>query len=97
MSGQIRMTPATMRERATSYHNESENLQGIISRMDGLLEQLQTEWEGAASSSYAEKYAQLKPGFEEARDLIQDISDALNKTADIVEETDNSISIQFQR
>ena len=64
--------------------------------MDSLLSQLQSEWEGAASRSYAEKYEELKPGFVKAQELIMEISEALNKTAQTVEETDQAIAAQFR-
>ena len=50
-SGQIRMTPDTMRTRAGEYRNEAETLQGVIEKMDSLLNTLLTEWEGSASEA----------------------------------------------
>ena len=96
MSDQIRMTPDMMRSRASEYATQSEMMGEVISRMDSLLSQLQSEWEGAASRSYAEKYEELKPGFVKAQELIMEISEALNKTAQTVEETDQAIAAQFR-
>ena len=62
-SGQIRMTPDTMRERAGEYRTEAENVQSVIDKMDRLLETLLTEWEGSASEAYANKFAELRPLF----------------------------------
>lgn len=97
MANQIRMTPDSMRSRANEYGREADILKGVISKMDSLLEALQSEWEGAASESYAQKYEQLKPGFIKAEDLIRDIQAALNKTAEIVEKTDADIASQFRQ
>ena len=96
MSDQIRMTPDMMRSRASEYATQSEMVGEVISRMDSLLSQLQSEWEGAASRYYAEKYEELKPGFVKAQELIMEISEALNKTAQTVEETDQAIAAQFR-
>lgn len=96
MSDQIRMTPDMMRSRASEYATQSEMVGEVISRMDSLLSQLLSEWEGAASRSYAEKYEELKPGFVKAQELIMEISEALNKTAQTVEETDQAIAAQFR-
>lgn len=96
MSSQIRMTPDSMRARAAEYSAEGQKLQEIISKMDNLLTQLQSEWEGAASESYAARYQELKPGFVKARELIEEISTALKSTANIVEETDTNIANQFR-
>lgn len=64
--------------------------------MDNLLSQLQSEWEGEASRSYAEKYEELNPGFLKVQDLIREISEALNKTAEIVEQQDQDIAAQYR-
>ena len=94
-SGQIRMTPDTMRTRAGEYRTESENVQGVIEKMDSLLETLLTEWEGAASEAYANKFNELRPSFVAAKELIDDIATALDKTAEAVESTDSQIASQF--
>ena len=62
-SGQIRMTPDTMRGRAGEYRTEADNVQSVIDKMDRLLETLLTEWEGSASEAYANKFAELRPLF----------------------------------
>ena len=67
MAGQIRMTPETMRQRAGEYTTQANNLQSIITKMDALLRQLQSEWEGNASEAYAAKFAELRPGFVRAK------------------------------
>lgn len=97
MSGQIRMTPETMRQRAREYTTQANNLDSIIRKMDSLLKQLQSEWEGDSSRAYAEKFAQLRPGFTKAKELIDEISSALTKTAQIVESTDRDIANQFRK
>lgn len=96
MANQIRMTPEKMRQRAGEYTQQANNLQSIITKMDNLLRALQSEWEGNASEAYAQRFNELRPGFVKAKDLIDEISTALKNTAQIVEETDNSIANQFR-
>ena len=96
MANQIRITPDQMRERATQYRAEADTVNGVISKMDSLLQQLQGEWEGAASESYATRYQELKPGFMKAEALIREIATALDSTARIIEETDADIANQFR-
>lgn len=96
MSNQIRMTPDMMRTRASEYSTQSDLVGEIITKMDGLLESLQSEWEGEASRSYADKYDELRPGFVKAQELIMEISKALTSTADVVEQTDADIAAQFR-
>lgn len=96
MANQIRITPDQMRERANQYRAEAETVNSVISKMDNLLQQLQGEWEGAASESYAGRYQELRPGFVKAEELIREIAGALDSTAKIVEETDINIANQFR-
>lgn len=96
MADQIRMTPDTMRARAGEYRTEADTVNQVISKMDSLLQQLQSEWEGAASESYAGRYQELRPGFVKAEELIREIAAALDSTANIVEETDQNIASQFR-
>lgn len=96
MANQIRITPDQMRQRANQYRTEADNVNGVISKMDSLLQQLQSEWEGSASESYAARYQELKPGFMKAEELIREIARALDSTARIVEETDSDIANQFK-
>ena len=96
MANQIRITPDQMRERANQYRAEADTVNGVINKMDALLQQLQSEWEGSASESYAARYQELKPGFMKAEELIREIATALDSTAKIVEETDTNIANQFR-
>lgn len=96
MADQIRMSPDAMRERANQYRKEADTVNGVIKKMDTLLQQLQSEWEGSASQSYAARYDELKPGFVKAEGLVREIAQALDSTARIVEETDANIASQFR-
>ena len=93
MANQIRITPDQMRERANQYRVEADTVNGVIATMDSLLQQLQSEQEGAVSESYAARYQE--PGFMKAEELIREIAAALDSTAKIVEETDTNVANQF--
>ena len=92
MAGQIRITPDQMRSRANEYRREAENVQSVIGRMDSLLNQLQGEWEGASSRAYASRFQELRPGFVQAKELVDEIARALDNTASTLEETDAQIA-----
>lgn len=96
MAGQIRITPEQMRSRAGQYRTEAENVGSVISNMDSLLNALRGEWEGAASDSYAERFSELRPGFVKAQELINEIAQALDSTAQSLEETDSNIAASFR-
>lgn len=92
MTGQIRMTPDTMRARANEYRTEANNVNSVIAKMDALLSALQSEWEGNAADSYAARYEELKPAFVKAEDLINEIAKALDASANYMEESDQNIA-----
>lgn len=46
--------------------------------------------------SMAEKFGQLRPGFVNAKNLVDKISAALKKAAQILEDTDKNIAGQFR-
>lgn len=96
MANQIRMSPEQMRSRASEYTTQAGNVQEVIGKLDNLLTSLQSEWEGSASESYATKYGELRPGFVKAKELIDEISAALIKTAQLVEDTDTNIANAFK-
>lgn len=97
MAGQIRIDPGTMRSRASEYNHQGEQINDIIRNMDNLLNQLQSEWEGSASEAYANRYtSELRPNFQKAVQLAQEIAEALNKAADEMEQRDADIARSFQ-
>lgn len=96
MAGQIRITPEQMRSRANEYRVERDNVEQVINKMDSLLTALQGEWEGAAAKAYDARYQELRPGFVKAQELINEIAQALDATAQTLEETDSNIASSFQ-
>ncbi len=96
MASQIRMSPEQMRSRAGEYRTEADKVNDVIKKMDSLVNSLQSEWEGAASEGFASRYLELKPGFQEAEELIREIAAALESSARIVEQTDTDIAGQFR-
>lgn len=96
MANQIRITPDQMRSRAGEYRGQADIVNGVIGKMDVLLQQLQTECEGMAIESYSARYLELKPNFLRAEELIREIAAALDTYAKVVEETDEELARQFK-
>lgn len=97
MSGEIRIKPEEMRRKAVLYEREALTVNGVIKKMDTLLLQLQSEWEGESSKAFVERYQELKPAFQKAEILISEIAKALKDTAKIQEETDQNLARQYKR
>ena len=96
MAGNIRISPEQLRGRAAEYRNEGANVESVIARLDSLLMALESEWEGEASQAYAQRFNELRPGFVNARELIDEIAQSLDATANAMEEMDASIAGAFR-
>ncbi len=93
----IRISPDQMRGRAGEFRNEAAAVGDSISAMDRLLGQLQEEWEGEASRSYAQRYqSELRPNFQKAQEMINEIAAALDRTAQEMQEMDQRIASGFR-
>lgn len=97
MAGQIRMTPDTMRQRASETDRNAQAMQDLINAMDKLLTTLKGEWEGDAMIGYEDRYKKIKPSLKNAKELLDEIAHNLRETARIVEETDKNIANQFRK
>lgn len=96
MATEIRISPEQIRSRANEYRVESDNVEQVTNRLDQLLNQIQTEWEGNASQAYAARYQELRPGFEKVRELINEFAQGLDQAANTLEEADNQIAASFR-
>lgn len=96
MAGQIRITPEDMRGRAGEYSVEAQNFQEVIAKMQQLLDQLQTEWEGASSAAFADRFESLKPGFQNTQELIEEIASQLMTTAESLESLDADLASKIR-
>lgn len=97
MASQIRMTPDTMRMRASQTDKQAEAMQNLINAMEKMLQTLKSEWEGDAVGGYEDRYNRIKPSFQNAKELLDEIAHNLRETARIVEETDRNIASQFRK
>ena len=95
MAGQIRMTPEQMRTRAGNFRTEGSNVDQTISKMQSLINELNTEWEGQAAQKFTDQFNQLKPSFIKMKDLINDVATQLDQTANAVEQMDREIAGKF--
>jgi WXG100 family type VII secretion target len=97
MAGPIRIDPDVMDQRAGEYRQREVEVNDIISKMDSMLNILMGEWEGEAARSYQERWqGDLKPSFQRASGLIEEIAVALNKIASIQRENDAQIAAQVR-
>ena len=96
MAGQIRLTPAQMRTRAGEVRTQGQIFEDVINKMQAIINELQTEWEGQASQAFYDQFVRLKPAFNDMRRLIDDIGSQLDGTANALEDLDQQIAGKFR-
>jgi WXG100 family type VII secretion target len=96
MAGQFRITPDQMRSRAGEFKTQGAQVNETITKMQGLIDALQSEWEGSAATAFASQFSSLKPSFIKMKDLIDDIARQLEGTASAVEQMDQEIANKFK-
>lgn len=96
MSGIIRVTPEQLEEKAKRYEEESGKVEEQIGTLRNLINQLQDEWEGESSRAFAQQYEELEPSFKQMAQLLADVSQQLDSTANTLRDTDQSIASQIR-
>ena len=95
MAGQIRITPEEMRSRSREVYQQKETFVGVIGAMTGIINQLQTEWEGEASRGFYDQFGRLQPSFNQMTELLETLSKQLQQTGEALERLDQDIAKQF--
>ncbi|MFJ7978420.1 WXG100 family type VII secretion target [Peribacillus sp. NPDC096379] len=96
MSGIIRVTPAELDSMSNRYTSESNQVGDQITRLNTMIGELESVWEGEASRAFSEQYDALKPSFVQMQNLLEDISRQLKSTARALADADNQIASQIR-
>ena len=86
---QLRVTPEQLRGRASEYRTQGEQVQEVITKLDSLINTLESEWEGISASRYISQYSDLRPSFVSMQQLITELASALDQEANKFEAADN--------
>lgn len=88
--------PEELRATAKQYGVESQEVLNQVDRLNRMISDLKGMWEGASSEAFADQYEQLKPSFIKMSDLLTDVSNQLDQTANTLESTDQDIASQIR-
>ena len=97
MAIEIRISPEVMRQRSAEAQRQSDGMLELRKKMDNLLTELRGEWTGDAMDGYAYRFENIKPVLKNANELLTEIANNLNKTAEIMEQTDSQIAAQYRQ
>ena len=95
MSGQIRMSPAELTDKAKRYGRSGDQIHQILTDLTNLQTDLKAEWEGKAFVQFEHQFDELSSKVQKFSELMHQIEDQLNKTADAVAQQDEDLSRNF--
>jgi len=96
MSGNIRVTPAELEQVASQYLQESSMANEQVIRLDNMIDQLVSMWEGQASQAFANQYAELRPSYVRMSQLLEEVSRQLQSASNALQEADSNVANQIR-
>lgn len=72
-----------MRQLASSFRSEASTVDGVITKMNSLVTNLDATYRSDTAEQFKQKYeSELKPNFQRAKEEIESIAQFLDKEAD---------------
>jgi len=96
MSGNIRVTPAELEQVASQYLQESSMANEQVIRLDNMIDQLVSMWEGQASQAFAAQYSELRPSYVRMSQLLEEVSRQLQSASNALQEADANVANQIR-
>lgn len=91
-AGKIMMTPEEMHTYASRYKQSSSEITNLSNSLEATIEQ---EWQGRGFDQFDAEFKQLKPKVDQFAQLLDEIGDKLNRSAQAMQDTDQQIASQF--
>lgn len=95
MAGIIRLNAEGLTTAAGQLHQQGSDLENLIGQMTRVVHGLPESWEGAAAVAYVQQFEDLKPGLQQARELVETIARQIEQTLQAAQELDDSIAKQL--
>ena len=93
--GNIRVSPEYLQQKSQDIKVKSGDLGDLVAQLTSSINALESEWEGQASASFINQWAELKPSFDKATTLLDEIGTQLGQTADAYLAVDAEIASKF--
>jgi WXG100 family type VII secretion target len=84
-----------LRSRSQEIKGDSSDLGELTSRITNRVNALESDWQGAAAESFIQQWADLKPSFDKAQQLLDDIGTQLDQAATAFEQFDSDMASKF--
>jgi 6 kDa early secretory antigenic target len=96
MPSSIGATPETLQEMSVEIQNGAAAIEQLLGQLAAKVRPLTSEWQGAASESFDDLWAQWQAGAEHVQQALVAISELLAKAGVAYAEADRSIAAAFQ-
>ena len=93
---QIRVEPEQLEEISTQLKGEGDKFEECINAMDGLIKRIPEAWAGQAAEAFQGQFEELKPSFQQVRELIEDIGVQINEVIQAVQNMDEEIASKMK-
>lgn len=90
----LNVNPEQLRSTASRINELRGEAENIATNLDRQVDTIKSGWEGEASQAYTAKYADLHQRLSNAVKNIEAVSTALNRSADSLEEEENSLKAE---
>lgn len=84
-----------LRTRSQEVKGDSADLGELTARITNRINGLESDWQGAAATSFIQQWADIKPSFDKAQQLLDDIGTQLDQAATAFEEFDSDMASKF--
>lgn len=89
----IRMTPQELRDGATFLDGRKNEIMDLLAQMKSKVEEVESNWEGAAQNSFVQTFADLHNQISQALPTtIEGIESMLNGAAKAMEDADDQVA-----
>lgn len=95
MSADIRYNKAGLTDASKKLKTQGVAVEDLLNEIKGVVDGLGDSWEGEAAQAYVEQFYQLKPSFDNMRQLVDDIATQIDQTLKAATDLDASIKKQL--
>lgn len=93
MAEQILMSPEEMRGNARQIDGYRDQIESLLSQLDGTISVVEAGWRGASQCSFLQSYQEMKANaLSHFPEILEGISTQLTTSADVMEDTDTQLS-----
>jgi WXG100 family type VII secretion target len=88
MAGLVQMDVTLGHQTATSFNNAADEVQGIVNRVDGQVNQLESTWKGISHDRFMGEYPGWKQDMTRFIQMLRDVSTRIEKETREIETAD---------